>query len=56
MVLHAEHGSINVCVALVDGVQLELLEDPPGEEQPGAVGGGVVGEADLDSVPEEQES
>ena len=50
LILHVEHGAVNVGVALVDGVQFELLEDPPGQQQPGAVGGGVVGQTDWDTV------
>merc|ERR1712048_729361 len=49
LVLHVEHGAVDVGVALVDSVQLELLEDSPSQQQPGAVGSGVVGESDLDS-------
>merc|ERR1719234_889295 len=51
VVLNSIHGTINVGVSLVDGVQLELLEDPPCEEKPGAVGGSVVGQANLHAVP-----
>ena len=52
LVLHVEHGAVHVGVALVDSVQLELLEDSPGQEQPGAVSSSVVGETNLDSVPD----
>ena len=52
LVLHVEHGAVNVVVALVDSVQLELLEDSPGQEQPGAVSSSIVGEPNLDSVPD----
>jgi len=52
LVLDTEHGAVNVVIADVDRVQLELLEDSPGQQQPSAVGSGVVGETDLDSVPE----
>merc|ERR1719491_464632 len=51
VVLHAVHGAVDGGVALVHGVELELLEDPPGEKQASAVGGGVVGQADLHAVP-----
>ncbi len=36
--------------ALVLGVEAELLEQTAGEQQAGAVGGGVVGEADSEAV------
>merc|ERR1711874_214420 len=45
------HVSVNVGVSLVNRVQVELLQDPPGEEQPSAVAGSVVGEPHLDPVP-----
>ena len=51
LVLHAVHGAINVVIALVDGVQGELLEDTSGEQETSAVGGSVVGQTNLDSVP-----
>ena len=51
LILHAVHGAINVVIALVDGVQGELLEDTSGEQETSAVGGGVVGQTNLDSVP-----
>ena len=51
LILHAVHGAINVVIALVDGVQGELLEDTSGEQETSAVGGSVVGQTNLDSVP-----
>ena len=43
IVLDTQHISpINVGISLVDGVHVELLEDPPGEEKTGvAVSSGV---------------
>merc|ERR1719391_1665819 len=35
----------------VDGVQLELLEDPPGEEKSSAIGGSIVGQTNLHAIP-----
>ena len=55
LVLHVEHGAVHVGVALVERVQLELLQDSPGQEQPGAVSSSIVGESNLDSVPERAE-
>ena len=52
LVLHVEHGAVNVVVALVDSVQLELLEDSPSQQQAGAVSSSIVGEPNLDSVPD----
>merc|ERR1711994_1109202 len=51
IVLDSVHGAINVGVALVHRVQLELLEDSASEQESRAVGGGVVGEADLHAIP-----
>ena len=51
LILHAVHGAVNVVIALVDGVQRELLEDTPGEQETSAVSGGVVGQTNLDSIP-----
>ena len=51
IVLDGVHGAINIGVALVHGVQLELLEDSAGEQESRAVGGGVVGKANLHAVP-----
>merc|ERR1719238_2578860 len=51
LVLNVEHSAVHVGVALVDSVQLELLEDSPGQEEPGAVSSSIVGESNLDSVP-----
>ena len=53
LVLHAEVVTVNLCGALVHLVEVELLEDPPGQQQPGAVGGGVVGQTNLDAIPGE---
>ena len=52
LILHAVHGSVNVVIALVHGVQRELLEDTSGQQETGAVGSGVVGQTNLDSVPD----
>ena len=51
IVLDGVHGAINIGVALVHGVQLELLEDSAGEQESRAVGGGVVGETNLHAIP-----
>ena len=51
LVLDTIHGTVNVVIALVHGVQGELLEHAPGEQETGAVGGGIVGQTNLDSVP-----
>ena len=51
IVLDGVHGAINIGVALVHGVQLELLKDSASEQESSAVGGGVVGEADLHAIP-----
>merc|ERR1719431_2008509 len=45
------HVSVNVGVSLVNRVQVELLQDPSGEEQSSAVAGSVVGKTHLDPVP-----
>ena len=50
VVLDAEESSVDVLVALVHSVELELLEDPPGRHEPGVVGRGVVGQVDLHSL------
>ena len=52
-ILNHEVLSVDLGGALVDGVQVVLLEDTTGQEETGAVSGGIVGEADLDSVPGE---
>ena len=49
-VLDHEVLAIDVLLSLVDSVQLELLENATRQEQTGAVGGRVVGQADLDAV------
>ena len=42
IVLGTAHLPINIGISLVDGVHVELLEDPPGEEKTGvAVSSGV---------------
>ena len=51
VVLDAEEGSVDVLDALVHSVDLVLLENPPDEQKPVAVGRGKVGQADLHSVP-----
>merc|ERR1712002_1260429 len=49
-VLHAEILAVGLRLTLVDLVEAELSEDSPGDEQTGAVGGGVVRQPDLDAV------
>ena len=51
IVLDSVHGAINISVALVHRVQLELLEDSASEQESRAVGGGVVGKANLHAIP-----
>ena len=51
IVFDSIHRAIDVGVSLVDRVQLELLEDPPGKEKPSAVGSSVVGQTDLHAIP-----
>ena len=51
IVLDTIHLAINVGVSLIDGVHVELLEDPPGKEKPNAVGCGIVGQTNLHSIP-----
>ena len=51
LVLDAEEFTVDLLLSLVGLVQAELVEDSPGEEETGAVGGGVVGEPDLDAIP-----
>ena len=46
-VLDAKVLPVDVLVALVDGVEAELLEDPAGQQKSGAVGSGIVGQANL---------
>jgi len=53
LVLLAEVLAIDIGGALIDLVQVKLVENPPGEEEPGAVGGGIVGQANLDAIPGE---
>ena len=50
LVLDAEDLSVDLGLALVGLVESELVEDAAGEEEAGAVGGGVVGESDLHAV------
>ena len=45
--------AVDLVVALVDVVEADLLEEAAGAQQSGAVGGGVVLEADLEAVPRE---
>merc|ERR1711931_382518 len=49
-VLNAEILAVGLRLTLVDLVEAELSEDSPGDEQTGAVGGGVVRQPDLDAV------
>ena len=49
--LNTVHLPVNVGVSLIDGVHVELLEDPPGKEKPNAVGCGIVGQTNLHSIP-----
>ena len=48
--LHQVVGAVHVLVALVHGVEGDLLEQPARDQQTGAVGSRVVGEPDLDAV------
>ena len=52
LILDTEHLSINIGVADIGGVKLELLEHSSGQEQTSAVGSSVVGQTNLDTVPE----
>ena len=54
LVLHTEHAAVNIGVALVHRVQVELLKHSPGQEEPSAVGCSIVGQTNLDPVPGEQ--
>lgn len=49
VVLNQEVVAVNLHLAGVHGVQLVLLQEPPCKQKTGAVSGGIVGEADLDS-------
>merc|ERR1719348_2295444 len=50
LVLNQEVVAVNLQLAGVQLVQLVLVQQPPAEQETGAVCGGVVGESDLDSV------
>merc|ERR1719411_1702248 len=50
VVLHQEVVAVDLQLAGVHGVQLVLLQKPPCKQKAGAVSGGIVGKADLDSV------
>merc|ERR1719411_2551124 len=50
LVLNQEVVAVDLQLAGVHGVQLVLLQKPPCKQKTGAVSGGVVGKADLDSV------
>merc|ERR1719348_1139895 len=50
LVLNQKVVAVNLKLAGVQLVQLVLVQQPPAEQETGAVGGGVVGESDLDSV------
>merc|ERR1719312_1679572 len=50
VVLHQEVVAIDLQLAGVHGVQLVLLQKPPCKQETGAVGGGIVGQTDLDAV------
>merc|ERR1719348_2353212 len=50
LVLNQEVVAVNLQLAGVQLVQLVLIQQPPAEQETGAVCGGVVGESDLDSV------
>ena len=52
-VLNVVDLSVDFLVANVLGVQLELLEETAGGKETHAVGGGIVGQTGLDSVPGE---
>jgi len=49
-VLHAEVLAIGISLAFVDFVETVLGQDSPGDQEAGAVGGGIVGQPDLDAV------
>ena len=42
--------TVNLDLALVERVKTELVEDAAADEETGAVGGGVVGQTDWDTV------
>merc|ERR1719187_2545637 len=48
-ILDTEMGAVDVLVALVGAVQVELLEHTASQEQTGAVGGSVVSQTNLDA-------
>lgn len=48
--LYVVHLAIHLLLAGIDGVQLELLQDPASQQEPGAVGSRVIGQPDLDAV------
>ena len=55
IVLNTVHLAIDLSVTLIDRVEVELLKDPPGKEQAGAVAGSVVGQTNLNSIPKQSE-
>jgi len=49
-ILHAEVLAVGISLALVNFVETVLGQDSPGDQEAGAVGGGIVGQPDLDAV------
>mmetsp|Transcript_13174 Transcript_13174/g.22336 ORF Transcript_13174/g.22336 Transcript_13174/m.22336 type:complete len:352 (+) Transcript_13174:108-1163(+) len=50
VLLNVEHGSVDLVVGLVHLGESDLLEQSPGDQEAGAVGGGVVGESGGETV------
>ncbi len=49
-ILYIVKASINFGAAFIEGVQLKLLQQPPGKQQASAVGSSIVGQPNLDAI------
>jgi len=49
-ILHAEVLAVGISLAFVNFVETVLGQDSPGDQEAGAVSGGIVGQPDLDAV------